>query len=317
MRNVIAGGLTLTGALRRQAASQPAIGRTVARKADVCPATAPQSRAHPPHESAPTAPARFAQPGQSHNRSRARPAPVTRTLFSHGNAPFSPETVPGLGPEICAVLNTPLEECDPEIVRILLASLAQTIAQSAPSEEAGMTDAQALFSTLWGRLAGALDEAAPDTWPAAAPNTWPPATPNTRTTAAPVAPAEASPDMLSVSPAPPAQIPTPALPEPVPDMSFESLAPPPDAQAADLPDGAAIAATAAPETTPHTAALPAPVARGPCPVLHRGLSFQYSIKCAVQRPRWRFSRSPAFSRCGPPQQRLPLHWCYAARASPT
>ena len=137
VRNVIAGGLTLAGAPRRPVASQPGIGHTVVRNAHACPVPGRASRARRPRTAAPARPPQPARPvwlARLLGR-RPRPAPVSASLFpGNRDTPFTPETVPGLGPELCAVLNTPLEDCDPEIVRILLASLAQTIARSMPSE---------------------------------------------------------------------------------------------------------------------------------------------------------------------------------------
>lgn len=113
----------------------------------------------------------------------------TRSFLDPGDGPFTPDSHPGLGPEACAILNMPVEECPPEILRILLTGLAQHIADNLPPE-LGLTDPEALFSTLWSRLAGAPDEAPPDAAPAEQPGE---------------APAEAMvipPDALPETPAP-------------------------------------------------------------------------------------------------------------------
>ena len=63
------------------------------------------------------------------------------------------------------MLNTPVEDCDPEMLRLVLAALARHIADTM-SADLGM-DAEALFSTLCGRLGTLPGEARPDVPPAA------------------------------------------------------------------------------------------------------------------------------------------------------
>lgn len=95
-------------------------------------------------------------------RKPRQPTPSRRRRGRNSeNAPFSPETHPGFPPEVCALLNTPVEECDPDLLRLILAALAKHIAESLPPE-LGMTDAQAVFARLWGRLGGVQPESAPD-----------------------------------------------------------------------------------------------------------------------------------------------------------
>lgn len=77
------------------------------------------------------------------------------------DAPFTPETCPGLTAEDCKLLNTPVEDCDPEILRQLLLGLAHHLAAVLPTG-AGTPDAEALFGMLWGRLAAPLADAPPD-----------------------------------------------------------------------------------------------------------------------------------------------------------
>lgn len=129
VRTVIAAGVTLgvtlAGGLRRPAAPRSGSGHAAPRKA------------------------------------KARPAWLGRRSFPAGqDAPFTPQAYPGLSPEFCALLNTPGEDCDPELLRLLLAAVAHVIADALPPDS-GIADAGSLFSTLWGRFAG-LDPAAPE-----------------------------------------------------------------------------------------------------------------------------------------------------------
>jgi len=301
VRNAITGGLALAGALRRPAASQSAIGHAVGRNADACPASGQAPRARRSHADSPVAAVQSVQrngvtqlPGRNHTP----PAPVSRTLFpSDRNARFTPKTVPGLGPELCAALNTPLENLDPAILRVLLASFAQAMAQSMPSES-GMVDAQELYAALWGRLATVLDEASPDASRADAPMTSMEALPD-----APVAP----PDPLTqASPFAP--------PDSLPNVPLVSPAPSPEAEAAVLPHHVEIA-TVAPPNIPETVALPGPAAQRRRPISAR-TSFRISILSVFRRC---VRLSPGFIslvRCGSLQTPPPRHWFYAARASP-
>ncbi|HET8995721.1 MAG TPA: hypothetical protein VFN42_03555 [Acetobacteraceae bacterium] len=81
---------------------------------------------------------------------RRGPRPASRPCRSP-DAPFTPETCPGLTAEDCAFLNTPVEDCDPEVLRQLLGALAQRIAAILPPDS-GIADAQAMFAMLWTRL---------------------------------------------------------------------------------------------------------------------------------------------------------------------
>lgn len=171
VRNVIAGGSSLAGALRRQSASQPGIGHTMARNAVARPAPRHAQSPRRPRASHPVQPSLPARPGflprWLARRARRRAARISSAWFpANPDVPFTPESYPGLCPELCAILNTPLEDLDPAILRIMLESLAKTIAEIMPPE-AGLTDADSVFSTLWTRLAGALEEPTPDPSPAA------------------------------------------------------------------------------------------------------------------------------------------------------
>ena len=97
------------------------------------------------------------------------------------DTPFTPKAYPGLSAEACAIFNTPVEKCDSDILRLVLAALALHIADAMPPE-LGMTDAKAVFSSLWGRLGADPGAAGPDAPPAEEP------------APAPATPKEAEPD---------------------------------------------------------------------------------------------------------------------------
>lgn len=102
-------------------------------------------------------------------------------------SPFTPEKFPNFSPEACALLNMPVEECPPEVLCILLAALAEHIAENLPPE-LGLSDPRAIFSILWDHMAVPLDQAEPDT------------APKQPLDEAPSAPAEAMPDAPPASP---------------------------------------------------------------------------------------------------------------------
>jgi len=168
VRNAIAGSRVLAGALRQQAASYPGIGRAEPHSADARPAAVQTPLPRRPHTvplAPPSRPVRAPWLARLLCR-RRRPARFSHPPFpTDPDALFSAETFPGLPPEFRTFLNMPLEECDPEMLRVVLMALAATIADAMPPE-AGLTDAGAVFSTLWGRLAGSLDDPGPDTLPA-------------------------------------------------------------------------------------------------------------------------------------------------------
>src|SRR5487761_2628686 len=136
---------------------------------------------------------------------RRRPRPGDRA--PRAGSPFTPEAYPGLSAEACAIFNTPVEKCDSDILRLVLAALALHIADAMPPE-LGMTDAKAVFSSLWGRLGADPGEARPDAPPAEAP-TPAPATPKDAEPDAPGAPKEAEPDAPDTPDAPLIQAPGP------------------------------------------------------------------------------------------------------------
>jgi len=85
---------------------------------------------------------------------------------------FTPEKYPELTPGDCALLNTPVEDCDPEVLRVLLSALALHIAASIGMDA---DDAEAVFGMLWQRLGAPISEAAPDDAPPGPPDAAPPA----------------------------------------------------------------------------------------------------------------------------------------------
>jgi hypothetical protein len=352
MRKAIAGGVTLAGALRRPAASQPRIGHAVVRNADVCPARRLEPLARRPHTAAPAAPAQPHRTGwlARFHRSSPQPAPCSHGQFAaDNNAPFTLEEFPGLLPEACAFFNTPLEDLDPEILPCLLAAFAESVAALLPPE-LGMTDPQELFSDLWDHFGAPLYGPMPDVFtdkqqnaPFAAPVKASPAeqivsphkppqppsalsmiSPDPLTQASPVAPDP----LTQASPAAPAQA-LPAMPLVSRDPCPESLPPAPagtlahtsfiappslaDAEAAEQSHHAPITA-AAWESAAPAASMPRPVSRGDGSVLPCGHALLDRIASTCHRCR-KFFRRALFRRSL--LQPLPSrHWCYAARASP-
>lgn len=116
------------------------------------PRVARRPRVAPP---APTRPGRIARWFGLGPRNPAR----SRRRRFVDDRPFTPDRCPGLTPEDCAILNTPVKDCPPEILRMLLTGLAQHIARTLPPE-LGLSDPQVLFATLWSRLTEPAGEAA-------------------------------------------------------------------------------------------------------------------------------------------------------------
>ena len=90
------------------------------------------------------------------------------SLSATSDFQFTTEAYPELTPEACAILNTPVGDCDPELLRLMVSVFA---AQLAAMPELGLSDAKALFATLWQRLGAPLGDTAPDAAPDAAPAT--------------------------------------------------------------------------------------------------------------------------------------------------
>ena len=114
----------------------------------------------------------FGLPPRRSAEPRRRPA-ASGTKYQR----FTPETHPGLGQEACDILNTPVGESDPEVLRMLFAGLARHIADTMPPGS-GMADPQAVFAVLWGRMSAVLGPAdAPAEQPKEAPADQPEAAP--------------------------------------------------------------------------------------------------------------------------------------------
>ena len=237
VRNAVAGGLAHAGILRRPIASQPSVGHdSMARDADARPASmlagdadarpAPMRAPGPckPRTAAAAPSPEPARPGRlARFAGRRRSARRSREQFPDADVMyFTPQAFPSLTPEACAFLNTPLEECDPDILLFMFSGLTDYLL--ALPEGADTPDPMELFATLWARLGEVRGGAPRQATPADAPD------------AASIAPADAAPD------------PSPASPDPLPDMPM-----------AAQPDNAAvIVAIDAPETAPDATPLPQP-----------------------------------------------------------
>jgi hypothetical protein len=201
------------------------------------------------------------------SRRHRRSASVSRPAFlNQGDAPFTPQAYPQLSPTACAVLNTPLKDCDPETLELVLSAFAQHISE-VMSPEAGITDREATLPSLWQRLSTALADIKADTSLPAPPD------------AAPATPTDAVPEAPALSPDPPVQAPptepTRLWTNDAPRVSPVPLSGPP---ASDQPADAMITA-AAPETTPGITAPSAPVVQevGHCPTLADRSSTTYNL----------------------------------------
>jgi hypothetical protein len=124
-----------------------------------------------------------------------------------GDAPFTPETCPGLSPESCAIFNTPLEDCDPNMLCAVFSVLAELIVERRPAEAGGRQDVEAVLANLWDRLKIATGEARPGGLPDAAPVTQPDAALAAAADPAPAVPTGAMVGTPMVSPDPLSEIP--------------------------------------------------------------------------------------------------------------
>ena len=223
VRSVIAGGIAIAGRLRRSAAPEPR--RTPPAPRDPAASPAPRRPRVPPRPRAAAAVAPPRRPGWLARwfgpRRRQQAAPDRAPPPDRDDAPFTPQAYPGLSPEACALFNTPVEDCDPAILRVVLAVLARHIADRM-GPVLGQ-DAETLFAALCDRLSTVPGDAGPDAAPAAA------AVPARAT------PAEAAPDPAATAPA--------------------------QADQADQADATAAGAAVMRETTPDAAALTGPVRR--------------------------------------------------------
>ena len=151
VRRAITGGIALAARRRPQRPEKSSL--TLAAPSDKAPLAPRQPRAaHRPSAIAPATPSRrqgwFAR---WFRPKRRPPASLARAAWQiSDDTPCNLEDWSDLSPEARAFFNTPVEECDPDELRLVLAAVARHIAGSLPPE-LGM-DAEALFSTLCGRL---------------------------------------------------------------------------------------------------------------------------------------------------------------------
>ena len=312
VRSVIGTGINLAATLRRPVAAQALTPCRVHRpRPQHAPSTSPALRERACPGLDPGSPAKRAGEGAAPPLPRVltrlvarrhhHPAAATRPACrNRHDIHFTPQAFPQLSPKACAVLNTPLKDCDPKTLKLLVSAFTQHVNQVL-SPEAGMADPSAAFTNLWHRLNAALADANLDTSA--------PATPE----AVPATPPGAVPDAPVASPHPPVQAP-PTAPTRLwaNEPPRVSPLPPSGPPASDQPADASITA-AAPQTQPDIAAPSGSVA-------HRSRSFRSDTQFLARRRRLHFrGRRPLFPRgardalqCHPPPRRL----CYAACTGP-
>ncbi len=271
---------------------------------------------------------------------RARRTPIVVPGRQHDLA-FTEAAFPDLSPAAREFFNTPLEDCDPAMVGLVLEALAEAIAGTMTPQE-GMQDARDVFLALSTRLAaltGGTQATPPETVPAAADPAAPaaPADPDT----APAAPAD--PDATPVAPADPGATVPQAASSGVPGAAPEqgSAAAPPDGSAGAQGEAAAatggsdrpnVPPVAQPSSDPAlndagTNTTPAPPDRSVGPRQFRRRSFRAGRQFAAERfAAGRF----AAGRFALPRRTIPFHsqnivgcvkrpprlLCYAACAGP-
>ena len=162
--------------------------------------------------SAPRQPGRARKGGLARLFRRRSMAAVPEQFREPPDLQFTAEAFPALSPEARAFFNTPLEDCDPAMLGVVLGALAELITGSMTPRE-GMQDAQDVFLALSSRLAtvtGGAGQAPPAALPEAA------AAPADLAATAAIDPQAASADL----PGPALQLPVPApqLPDPAPQF---------------------------------------------------------------------------------------------------
>jgi len=175
VRSVIVRAITLAGTLRRPATKNTSHHHTAAQHPQA-PATSPVPVPHPlrtpststssalrawaakqtkaPAKRAGEGAAPLPPPTLAHvlARRHRRPAATDRPAYlNQGDKPFTPEACPQFGPKASAVLNTPLQDCDPKSLEPLVSAFTQHINQ-VMSPAAGTTDPAAAFPNLRHRL---------------------------------------------------------------------------------------------------------------------------------------------------------------------
>ena len=153
VRSVIGSGIDLAAALRRPAVPETSRDHAAAQAPAPTRVRVPRSR-----HAAVSAPLRLPHwlarllLARRHHRPAAGGHPAFRNL---GDKRFTPQGFPQFSPKACAILNTPLEDCDPETLELVFSTFAQHIGELM-SPEAGITDPQAILSNLWRRTGTAL-----------------------------------------------------------------------------------------------------------------------------------------------------------------
>jgi hypothetical protein len=270
VRSAIVGGIALAGALRRPAVSQTSRDRAAAQDPQA-PAPRRVSVPHPPRATLPAPPPLPPLLAHLLARRERRSASVSRpACLGQGDVHFTPEAFPQLSPKACAVLNTPLKDCDPKTLDLVVSTFTQYVNQ-VMSPEVAPTDRAATLPNLWHRLSTALGDPEADTSPL---------TPAAES----ATPADAAPDAPVASPNPPVEAP-PTAPTRLwtnqpPPVSPVPLSGPP---ASDQPPDATTNPTT-PETTPEIAAPSAPVMHGGRPLSNSGRPFRYHTQSFA---RWR------------------------------
>ena len=285
VRSAIVRGITLAGSLRRPAASQTSHHRTAAqqpqapaprrlplprppRAPSTSTSTSPAPRAwaakqtKAPAKRAGEGAAPLPPPWLAHllaARHHRRPAATSRpACLNQREIHFTPRAFPQLSAKACAVLNTPVKDCDPKTLKLLVSTFTQHINQVL-SPEAGIADPAAVFPNLLHRLNAALA----DTKAAPSLSTTPQAVPAT--------PADTVPDAPIASPDPPAlvsaftqhinQVMLPEAGIADPAAAFPSLWHRLNAALADTNAGASLSTTPQPVPATSTDAVPdAPIA---------------------------------------------------------
>ena len=191
------------------------------------PPSGPESSTAPDADSLPVARPASAprQPGRARKGGlarlfRRRPmAAVPEQYREPPDLQFTAEAFPALSPEARAFFNTPLEDCDPAMLGVVLGALAELITGSMTPRE-GMQDAQDVFLALSSRMAtvtGGAGQAPPAAVPEAA--AAPADLAATAAIDAQAAPAESpGPALQLPGPAPQLPVRAPQLPVPAPQL---------------------------------------------------------------------------------------------------
>lgn len=167
VRIVVANGVSLAVSLRRPAAPRSPSAPQATR--DLAPQIPPSAPRAPclPHAAAPVSPSLPAGPALLPRLlagKRRRRALRGRLRLPSSDNPFTAENCPGLSPEMCAFLNTPMEDCDPEMLRMLFTAFEDYVVGLMPPEAA-----ETIHAVIWGRLRGVLDDPGPNGPPDEAP----------------------------------------------------------------------------------------------------------------------------------------------------